>query len=641
MIEMTISGSSSTSTTTSSSTSSMPNSIGYTFNSGNRTFGLASGINVDSIVSQLMQAASVPLVQMEQQRQLLEWKQDDYRSMNSLLLDLQTSTFNMSLQSTYLTKDATTTDSSIVTATANNNSANTTYNLNVTQLATAATNKSTNFINTSSTTAFDPSASIQSMVDGGAFLNAPTITQTATTSTDDKISVSTGQTTVQLEHGNINTSSVPTSITVNPTDTSQQAQTYTVYLKGQTDPGGNSVELDPTTGTLTFSSTAQPVNAGSFTMDYTHNTVNFTITTPDSSGTMQNHDFSIDTTSSLNDIIDKINQSDAGVTCFYDNSSGTPTFSISRNQTGDLNTNTSSYGGAEMAFSAGGDFLTTALQLNSANEVPPNNASLTLNGVQMSKTNNNFSLNGVNFNLLKTGSATISISNDIDAADKAITDWVNKYNDTISQINAKLAEKTYPDYQPLTNQQQTQMSSTQVDLWTAKAKSGMLSNDQILPQGLNQMRIDIYSTVDSVSNSNYSQLSQIGITTSSNYQDNGKLVIDDSKLRQALATDPNSVMQLFTNQSSTYSSQGIMQRLNTTLTNTINNVTQEAGNDSSLSNQYYLGQEISDYDTRISDFQSHLDDVQNQYYNEFSAMESMINQANQQSSIITSSFSGK
>ena len=40
-------------------------------------------------------------------------------------------------------------------------------------------------------------------------------------------------------------------------------------------------------------------------------------------------------------------------------------------------------------------------------------------------------------------------------------------------------------------------------------------------------------------------LHDLGISTTMNYKDNGKLVIDEKKLREAISEDPNKVHQLF------------------------------------------------------------------------------------------------
>lgn len=108
-------------------------------NNDMRLTGIASGLDTDQWVKDLMKVERIPLDKMEQDKQLLEWKRDDYRSINSLLLSLRNSTFDMKLERTYQTKTATSSNSDIVTATvADQNAVDTTYKLKVNQLAEGA-----------------------------------------------------------------------------------------------------------------------------------------------------------------------------------------------------------------------------------------------------------------------------------------------------------------------------------------------------------------------------------------------------------------------------------------------------------------------------------------------------------------------
>lgn len=66
-----------------------------------RVTGLASGMDVDSIVKNMMQAKREPLNRMQQQKQLLEWRRDSYKEVNSKIVDfrnnkLLTSHYNFS-----------------------------------------------------------------------------------------------------------------------------------------------------------------------------------------------------------------------------------------------------------------------------------------------------------------------------------------------------------------------------------------------------------------------------------------------------------------------------------------------------------------------------------------------------------------
>lgn len=54
-----------------------------------RISGLATGLDTDSIVQQLIRAASIPLDRLEQQKQWYQWQQEDLRDINSQLMSLQ------------------------------------------------------------------------------------------------------------------------------------------------------------------------------------------------------------------------------------------------------------------------------------------------------------------------------------------------------------------------------------------------------------------------------------------------------------------------------------------------------------------------------------------------------------------------
>ena len=50
---------------------------------GLRIGGLASGMDIDGIVSELMTAERMPLDKIEQKKIYTEWQRDDYRTMNT------------------------------------------------------------------------------------------------------------------------------------------------------------------------------------------------------------------------------------------------------------------------------------------------------------------------------------------------------------------------------------------------------------------------------------------------------------------------------------------------------------------------------------------------------------------------------
>lgn len=501
-----------------------------------RISGLASGMDIDKMVSDLMKAERQPLDKLTQKKQILEWQRDGYRDMNKTLKELDDLLFTgVGRQGNFLTKKVTSTNEAAVTATASGLSGNTSAQISVSQLAEISTG-------ISGTLSADPNAKID------------------------------------------------------PTKPLDQAGTF------RDNSFGTSFELK--------------------------------VFQPD--GTFKNLKFDIDPSKdSLNDIFKKINDSGLGVTAFYD--SQTDKVSISTKQTGD-NKNGAEI---ELVSETGGNFFTKTLGFTStAIANTGKNAAFTINGLATERTTNTFTISNITYTLKQANStATITTTTDTDSIFNTIKSFVDKYNEVIGKVNDKISEKRYRDYPPLTSEQRKEMSDKEAELWDEKAKSGMLSGDSILSTGLAQLRRDIYSSVNT-GNKEMNQLAQIGIKTTSDYLANGKLEIDETKLRDAIAKDPESVMKVFANRGTTYEDKGIAYRMRDSIDATMAKVELKAGKSYSTNQQFTIGKNLIDVDKRISDLQERLKDTEDRYYRQFTAMETAIQRANQQSTYLMQQFGG-
>ncbi|MDN5316587.1 MAG: flagellar hook-associated protein 2 [Thermoanaerobacterium sp.] len=494
-----------------------------------RISGLASGIDTDSIVKQLMTAASQPLYELEQQKQWLQWQQEDLQDINAKLLSLRDNTlFKMKLQGTYLAKTVSS-NTSIATATAGVNAVNGTYILNVNQLATAATSASDSAIG-----AYDSSSN---------------------------------------SYKTYNTSDITN-----------------IYLNGV------QVFKNINQSTVTINDIVSAINSASST---TH--VNATY----------------DTTTDRLFLITNSTGSNAKI-----DFSGTD--------------------------STGLNFLTNTLKLNTST-VTGTDASFSFNGVNMTTSTNNVSVAGININLTGQGYTTLSVQTDTDTIYNSIKSFVDAYNDVITQINSKLTEERYYDYKPLTDAQKEQMKDSDITLWEQKARSGDLNGNSTLTSIYYSLRNAISGTV-TASDGTKMTLSSIGITTGQWYE-GGKLYIDDTKLKDAIQNNPQEVMDLFTKitESTTdvnatpgsSSSDGIAARLYYIVNNGINSITQEAGGGQyQLYDNSFLGQQINDLNQRMSDMQDHLNTLEQQYYNQFTQLETYMSQMNSQSQWLSQQLSG-
>src|SRR5690606_13102004 len=103
-----------------------------------RFSGLATGLDTDKIVKELMNAHRIPLVRLQQQRQLLEWQKEAYREVNRLMTSFRDAVAPLRLQSTFQEKTAYVNNTSVADVKASGNAFEGTYSITVQQLARGA-----------------------------------------------------------------------------------------------------------------------------------------------------------------------------------------------------------------------------------------------------------------------------------------------------------------------------------------------------------------------------------------------------------------------------------------------------------------------------------------------------------------------
>lgn len=376
------------------------------------------------------------------------------------------------------------------------------------------------------------------------------------------------------------------------------------------------------------------------------------IDTYDIEFTINGKEFSFNSSQTLNEIISVVNgDSEAGVTMSYDQLNNK--FIVQSKAMGIASK-------VQINDSAGNGNLMEALGLAGANEAGTD-ASMTFDdgsGPQtISRASNNFSINGIEFSLKSnvTDPIEVKISGDPTKTLELVKGFVSKYNELIDKINTELSEKRYSDYFPLTEEYKAEMNESDIKLWEEKAKSGMLRNDSILSGFVSKMRDMLYKDVDGVSKKLYS----IGISTGT-WDQKGKLVIDETKLKEAITNSPDEVISLFTKESTTAYSpnmsagdrsirdneNGIANRLYDVMQDYIRTTRNSSGQKGLLlekagiigditENTNLISKEIESKDLIISTLLDKLIDKESQYYARFTAMETALSQMNSQISWLT------
>ncbi|WP_313563079.1 flagellar filament capping protein FliD [Ruminiclostridium cellobioparum] len=370
-------------------------------------------------------------------------------------------------------------------------------------------------------------------------------------------------------------------------------------------------------------------------------------------------------TTSMNDIMKAVNaDTTINATMKYDLT--TNTFKIESRSTGVT---------SKLAIKDVSGNLMAALKINiPADPVQGTDAGITVEGISdepvtIVRPNNSFTYDGLTFDIKAdfTSGGTVepikaTVVSDPTKTFDYIKTFVDKYNELIDKINDKINEKVNRDYAPLTDEQKESLSEDQIEKWEEKAKSGLLKNDSILSGIVTQLRSALYAAVEGAGVS----LSSIGITTSSNYEDKGKLVISESKLKEALTNRSEDISKLFTNSSTVsyyesinnstlksqrYKESGIAQRFSDIIQDAIRTSTNNNGAKGSLlekagmegdrsESTNLLYKEIMEFDSQIAEMNKRLLEKENALYEKFAKMESAMEKMNSQQSWLMQQFGG-
>ena len=614
-----------------------------------RITGIASGLDTEQVVRDLMRIERLKVDRLYQERQTIQWRKEQFReiinrvrSFRDTYFDILKPETNLMSASALHKMQVSSSDSGILTAVASSGALSGTRTVEILQLATEAKGTSTAPVTASIQSSADITEPV-TVTEGKNVirisLNGQTkeITVAEGTYTLDELK-SELQAKIDSAFGtgkiDVSSSGNRLQFAVSPLDTlSLSSNTY--YAGGVADEEDVLAVLNLQTGAsnrLSLSSTMEEVSAklagGSLVFD---GEGKFVVTINDVA-------IEIDRSDTLSQALSKINNSAAGVTMTY--SSFSDTFTLKSKATGE----------GTITFDAGGN-LFAAFNIDSVEA--GRDLQFTIDGSAVaSRSGNTFTADGVTYTAKATGTATVTVNLDTEGIYTLIESFVNDYNSLIETINSKLNEEYFRDFPPLTDEQKKEMSESEIELWEEKAKSGLLRRDPLLEGLLMEMRRALYDAVGET------HLTEIGIETSNNYRDNGKLVLKGggSTLKAALAEDPEKIIELFTRTSDIayspnltaaeraerYAESGLAHRLSDILNDNIRTTRDSSGCKGALLERAGIAGDISEfdnyYDRQILDVNKSIDRLnemltrkEEQLYLKFAAMEKALQQLYSQS----------
>lgn len=279
---------------------------------------------------------------------------------------------------------------------------------------------------------------------------------------------------------------------------------------------------------------------------------------------------------------------------------------------------------------------------NEITEITRGNNTITVDGLNIT-VNNTFGYNDDGSRITDTEPVTFKAKVDTDKAVETIKEMVEEYNKILQKINDEVSTKPNRNYEPLTSSQKEEMNDKEIELWEEQAKKGLLFNDTDVRGLAEGLRFVIPDEIRS-------QLEVIGISVTTDYADNGKLVLDESKLRAALESNPENVRQLFSasagkDEEGNTTKGGLMTNMKTILDRyasmtgaTKGVLVERAGSEHSLTSvlNNSIQDQLDEIDDQLDRLSEQLATEQDRYISQFTSLETLISQMNSQSSWLSS-----
>jgi flagellar hook-associated protein 2 len=570
--------------------------------------GLASGMDWTSIVQELANAERAPETQWQTEQAKLNNQNSAFTTIQGDLTTLQTDVETLQSSSLYTSRTAQTSNSAIATATAASGATIGSYSFNISQLATTSTlngqsNVSTvlspggNLSNvTVGTAGFATQVAAGTFTVNGAQATVATtdslqqVFDAISTATNGEVTASYDSTADKITLTDNNSNNI---VLGSAADTSNFLQVAGLYSNNSSSVtslaalGHVQLTSAMSDADLKTSITDGGSGAGAFTINDV--TINYNASTD-----------------SIQNVLDRINNSTAGVTASYDVQNNR--FVLANNATGSL--------GISMQ-DVSGNFL-AATGLSGGTLTQGQNLLYTLNGggqqmVSQSNTIGTSSSNiaGLTVTALATGSATVTVASDTSKISSAIQQFVTDYNSIQSYITSQMSVTNNSD---------------------GSVTAGLLTGDMTANNIASSLRSGSFAGISTSGSANvFSSLADLGITTNGQ---NNTATVDTNTLNSMLAGNLNAMQSFFTDPTSGFCKQ-LMNYLNDTIggpnTTTTGTLIQH---ESTLSTQ------SSDITTQISNLESKITSDSIMWNSEFQAMETAQSKVNSELSYLSQAVSG-
>lgn len=279
-----------------------------------------------------------------------------------------------------------------------------------------------------------------------------------------------------------------------------------------------------------------------------------------------------------------------------------------------------------------------------ATRVDAEDAKITLNDAEFTSSSNVFNINGLTIKATGTTAAgeslTISTDTDTQGLYDKIKDFLTEYNSIINELTSLYNADSAKGYEPLTDDEKSEMSDSEVEKWETKIKDAILRNDSTIGGVMNSMTTAMMSSY-TVNGKSYS-LASFGIHTlgylnaAKNEQyayhidgdeDDSNTSGNTDKLLDMITNNPEDVEEFMKQLTS-----GLYSALDAKMKSTTMSSAYTIYNDKQMTKDY------NSYTTQIKNWETKIEDLETRYYKQFSNMEKQLAKMQSSTSSLTSMF---
>lgn len=274
------------------------------------------------------------------------------------------------------------------------------------------------------------------------------------------------------------------------------------------------------------------------------------------------------------------------------------------------------------------------------------NAKITLNGVEYTNSHNTFEINGLTITAHGAANGekiTLTTKQDTDGIYDKIKDFLKTYNEIINEMDKLYNGEAAKGYEPLTDEEKSSMSDTEVEKYEQKIKDSLLRRDSNLSQissALKKVMMAGYTV-----NGKTMVLANFGIETLDYFsapdnernayhifgdKDDTSFADKTDKLKAMIASDPDAVVSFFSQ---------LTQSLYTEM-NKQSKAVEGYRSFGSFYDDKKMKSDYDDYKSKIKDEEKKLADYEDKWYAKFAAMETAMAKMQQNASAVTALLGG-